>query len=343
MDTSTSKSTTAQPRPAGEERADSPQDANGATQPQDSRELPESPTDLSRRSWLGVLKRTFSEFRADNITDWAAALTYYGILAVFPAMIALVSILGLIGHSATQPLIDNLAKVAPGQAEQIVTNALHNIQRSQSTAGLLLILGIAGAVWSASSYIAAFMRASNAIYDVEEGRPVWMTIPIRVAVTCCCWALSPSAPGRGHHRRSGAGVSGTSSASVDRSELWDIAKWPVLLLVVSFMFSILYWASPNVRQAGWRWLSWGGVFAVVVWLIASGLFALYVSNFSAYNKTYGALAGIVIFLVWLWLSNVALLLGAELNAELLRGRHIEAGHPAEQEPFAEPRRAAKSD
>ena len=344
MERSTSQSTSADPRPRPEDRGDSPPEPNGATQPQAEHELPESPTDLSRPSWIAVLKRTFSEFRADNVTDWAAALTYYGILAIFPAMIALVSILGLIGDSATQPLINNLAKVAPGPAEQIVTNALHNIQSNQGTAGVLLILGIGGAVWSASSYIAAFMRASNAIYDMEEGRPVWMTIPIRVAVTLLLLALlaisALAVVITGGLARQIGNVIGVGSTAVT---VWDIAKWPVLLLVVSFMFSILYWASPNVKQAGFRWLSWGGVFAVAVWLIASGLFALYVSSFSSYNKTYGALAGIVIFLVWLWLSNVALLLGAELNAELMRARQIEAGHPPDEEPFVEPRRAAKPD
>jgi len=124
-------------------------------------------------------------------------------------------------------------------------------------------------------------------------------------------------------------------------QVWDIAKWPVLLLVVSFMFSILYWASPNVKQPGFRWISPGGVVAVATWVIASGLFAFYVANFGSYNKTYGTLAGVIIFLVWLWISNVAILLGAEFNAELERARLIEAGHPAEKEPFVEPRRAPK--
>jgi membrane protein len=123
--------------------------------------------------------------------------------------------------------------------------------------------------------------------------------------------------------------------------VWEIAKWPVLLLVVSLMFSLLYWASPNVKHPGFRWISPGGIFAVAVWVIASGAFALYVANFSSYNKTYGALAAIVVFLVWLWISNIAVLLGAEFNAELERGRRIEAGHPADEEPFVEPRDTRK--
>ncbi len=304
---------------------------------------PEKPTALRTSSWFGVFRRTLREFRADNITDWAAALTYYGVLAIFPALIALVSILGLIGHSATQPLIDNLDKLAPGSVHQILSSALKGLQHSRGAAGFLFIAGLAGAVWSASGYIAAFMRASNAIYDIEEGRPFFITIPVRIAVTIVLLVLlSISAiavvvtGGLAGQIGKILGIGGTAVT------IWDIAKWPVLLLIVSFMFSILYWASPNVRQPGFRWLSPGGIFAVAVWVIASGAFAFYVANFSSYNKTYGALAAVVIFLVWLWISNIAVLLGAEWNAEMERARQIEAGHPADREPFVEPRKAPKS-
>jgi membrane protein len=294
------------------------------------------------RSWFGVLKRTFTEFRADNLTDLAAALTYYGVLAIFPALIALVSILGLIGHSATQPLINNLDKLHPGSARSIFSGAIHGLQHSRGAAGVIFIAGIAGALWSASGYIAAFMRASNTVYDIEEGRPFWVTIPVRLAVTLVIvllLAISAVAVvitgGLAGQVGKLLGIGGTAVT------IWDIAKWPVLILLVSFIFSILYWASPNVKHPGFRWLSPGGVFAVVVWLIASGAFALYVANFGSYNKTYGALASVIIFLVWLWISNTALLLGAEFNAELERGRQIEAGHPPEREPFVEPRKAKK--
>jgi membrane protein len=301
---------------------------------------PETPTRLGRRSWFGVLKRTVTEYKADNLGDMAAALTYYGILAIFPAVIALISIVGLIGHSATQPLIDNLGKLAPGPGRQIFTSAIDGLAKSRGSAGILFIVGIAGALWSASGYVSAFMRASNAIYDIHEGRPFWMTIPVRLAVTIVMvllLAISAFAVvvtgGLAYQVGNVIGIGGTAV------QVWDIAKWPVLLIVVSFMFSILYWASPNVKQPGFRWISPGGVFAVAVWVIASGLFALYVSGFSSYNKTYGALAGVIIFLVWLWLSNVAILLGAELNAELERERQIVSGHPPTEEPFVEPRRA----
>jgi membrane protein len=290
----------------------------------------------------GVFIRTFREFKADNLTDWAAALTYYGVLAIFPAVIALISIVGLVGHSATQPLISNLGKFAPGTARQMFTSVIDGLARSRGAAGVLFIVGILGALWSASGYVGAFMRASNAIYDIDEGRPLWMTAPVRLAVTIVMMLLLAAGAlavvitgGLAGQVGKLLGVGGTAVT------IWDIAKWPVLLLVVGIMFSILYWASPNVRQPGFHWLSPGGMFAVVVWVIASGLFALYVANFGSYNKTYGALAAVVIFLVWLWITNVAILLGAELNAELERARVIEAGHPADVEPFVEPRRVPK--
>lgn len=305
---------------------------------------PEKPTGLRMGSWFGVLKRTISEFKADNLTDWAAALTYYGVLAIFPAVIALVSILGLIGPSATHPLLSNLGKLAPGSVHKILASAIGNLQHSRGAAGVLFFVGLGGAIWSASGYVGAFMRASNAIYDIDEGRPFFITIPVRLAVTVVLLillAISAIAVvvtgGLAGEIGKILGVGGTAVT------IWDIAKWPVLLVIVSFMFSLLYWASPNVKHAGFRWLSPGGIFAVAVWVIASAAFAFYVANFSSYNKTYGTLAGVIIFLVWLWISNIAVLLGAEWNAELERGRRIEGGHPADKEPFVEPRRAPKED
>jgi membrane protein len=306
---------------------------------------PESPTQLSARSWWGVLKRSAREFREDNLTDWAAALTYYGILAIFPALLVLVSVLGLIGNSATQPLIDNLGEVAPGPAQEILTNALENLQGSQGAAGVLFVVGLLGALWSASGYIGAFMRASNVIYDIEEGRPIWKTLPLRVGLTVLLLvlvAISATAVvltgGIAEELGSVVGVGDTAVT------VWNIAKWPVLLLVVSFMFALLYWAAPNVKQPGLRWISPGGILAVLGWVIASAAFAFYVSNFGSYNKTYGTLGGVIVFLVWLWLSNVMILLGAQFNAELERGRAIEAGlQPEDREPFAEPRDAPKED
>lgn len=301
---------------------------------------PKGPTKLGTGSWMGVLKRSARGFSEDNLTDRAAALTYYGIQAIFPALLALVSILGLVGQSATQPLIQNLGKVAPGPAQQIFTSAIHNLQQSKGAAGVLVIVGIAIALWSASGYVGAFMRASNAIYGVEEGRPFWFKRPVQFAVTLVLvLLLAASAIAvvlTGGLATQVGKVLGIGSSAVT---IWDIAKWPVLLLVVAFMFSILYWTAPNVRHAGFRWLTPGGLVAVILWIIASLAFAFYVANFSHYNKTYGSLGGIIAFLVWLWISNVAVLFGAELNAELERGRQLEAGRPAQDELLVTPRMA----
>jgi membrane protein len=304
---------------------------------------PTGPTDLRGRSWIGVLKRTVREFSEDNLTDWAAALTYYAVLAIFPALIVIVSVLGLIGESVTQPLIDNLGTVAPGPAKDIVTSAIKNIEGNQGAAGVFFVFGLVAAIWSASGYIAAFMRASNVMYDIEEGRPLWKTLPLRVGLTLLLMVLTAvSAIGvtlSGGLAQQAGNLIGVGDTAV---EIWNVAKWPALLLFVSFLFAVLYWAAPNVKQPGFRWITPGCVLAVVGWVIASAAFAFYVGNFGSYNKTYGALAGPVIFLVWLWISNVMILVGAEFNAELERGRAIEAGmRPTDKEPFAEPRDTTK--
>jgi membrane protein len=312
-----------------------------ATRTDEHTRFAEKPTKLPRSAWLGVLRRTFAEFSADELTDWAAALTYYGILAIFPALIALVSILGLIGTSATKPLLDNLGSFAPGPAHQILANALNGLTQSRSGAGILFVVGLAGALWSASGYIGAFIRASNRIWDVEEGRPIWRILPLRFFVTvsmlillaASAFAVVVTGPLADRVGK----LLGIGGAFVTA---WDIAKWPVLIVVVAFMFSLLYYATPNVRHLGFRWLTPGGVLAVVAWMVVSAAFGVYVANFSSYNKTYGSLGAIIVFLVWLWLSNVAILLGAELNAEIARGRQIEAGQPADREPFLPPRRKA---
>jgi membrane protein len=306
-------------------------------------DAPESPAKLPKRSWGGVLKRTVKEFKQDNLTDWAAALTYYGVLSIFPLLLVLVSVLGLVGQSATQPLIDNIGKVAPGAAKDIVTSAIQNLQQSRGAAGVLFVVGIAGALWSASGYIAAFIRASNAIWDVEEGRPFWKTIPLRLVITLITVILltvmALAVVLTGPLAEQVGNIVGLGSTAVT---VWDIAKWPVLILIVAFMFAFLYWASPNVRHPKFQWVTPGGLMAVLLWIVASAAFAFYVANFGSYNKTYGALGGVIIFLVWLWISNVVILLGAELNAEIERGRQIEAGRPAEKEPFLAPRDPARS-
>jgi membrane protein len=309
----------------------------------DERRAPDDVTDLPKQSWKGVFKRALREFNEDKVTDWAAALTYYGVLSIFPMLLALVSLLGLFGQSATQPLLDNIGSVAPGPAKQIVTNAITNLQKSQGAAGFAFVFGLAAALWSASGYVGAFMRASNDIWDVEEGRPIWKTLPLRLAVTALLLVLITASALAvvltGPLAKQVGNVVGLGSAAVTA---WDIAKWPVLILVVAFMIALLYYAAPNVKHPKFQWVSAGSLLAVLLWIVASALFAFYVANFSSYNKTYGALGGVIVFLTWLWITNNVILLGAEVNAELERGRQIQAGmRPEDKEPFLEPRDTSK--
>ncbi|MEA2300075.1 MAG: rane protein [Solirubrobacteraceae bacterium] len=327
----------AAPTGAGQDRSSSNGRGSGRRSSPKPGRAPKGPTDIRRGAWGGVLKRTIAEFKKDNLTIWAAALTYYGILAIFPALLALISILGLIGTSATQPLIDNLSSVATGPAKQIITSAIQNLQGGKSAAGVLFVVALAGALYSASGYVGAFMQASNAIYEVGEGRPIWKALPTRIGITLVLLLMLALAA---------VGVTFTGGLAVDAGKLigvgsaavavWDLAKWPVILIIVMTMLSILYWASPNVRHR-FRWASPGAVLGVVLWLAASAGFALYVANFAHYNKTYGALGGVIVFLVWLWISNIAVLLGAEFNAEIERAGQIQAGRPGNAEPFLEPR------
>jgi membrane protein len=305
---------------------------------------PDSPTQLSGTSKKETLKRTFKEFSAADGTDKAAALTYYGIQALFPALIALVSVLGIIGPSATQPLIDNLKSAPiPGPAQDILTGTLTNLGKNQGAAGLTFVIGLLLALNSASSYISAFSRASNAIYEVEEGRPFWKLKPAQVGTTLVLIVLlvvvivGIAVTGPIAEQVGNLIGAGSSFATV-----FDLAKIPVLLLVVAFMIAFLYWAAPNVKQPGFKFFSPGGVFALLVWIIASALFALYVATAANYNKTYGPLGGLIVFLIWLWITNIAIVLGAQFNAELQRSQQIEGGHEAPlDQPFLEPRDVSK--
>lgn len=321
--------------------AGEPATAGEATVADANRKMPGTPTQLGRRSWLAAAKRSGTEFGNDGLQDRAATLTYYGLLAIFPALLALVSLLGLIGRSATQPLITSLAQALPSSVRQIFVTAVRHLQHSHASAGVLAVAGIVTALWSGSSYIAAFMRASNAIYKVPEGRPFWKTALIRLGVTLATMALLIASGVivvvTGGLARHAGQLLGISSVAVT---VWDIAKWPVLLIFVSLMLALLYWASPNARQ-GFRWLTPGAVLAVVGWLAASGLFALYVANFGHYNKVYGSIAAVIIFLIWLWITNSAVLFGAKFNAELQRGHAMAAGGPPDTGPFPELRDTTK--
>jgi membrane protein len=294
-----------------------------------------APVRLGADGWKAAARRSVKRFQDDNLQDWAAALTYYGILSIFPGLLVLVTLLGLLGKSATQPVITGLTSAAPSSVRHILLNAMTNLQHSHATAGLLAAVGIVVGLKSASGYVAGFMRASNAIYGVPEGRPFWKAMPVRFAVTLVMLVLLVASAlivvvTGGLAAKVGHGL-GIGSAAVTA---WEIAKWPVLLVMVSIMFAILYWASPNAKR-GFRLISPGSVLAVVLWLIASGLFALYVANFGSYNKVYGSLAAVIIFLVWMWISNIAVLIGAQFNAELERERAIAGGLPPDAERFTE--------
>jgi membrane protein len=296
-------------------------------------------------SLFATLRRTVTEFSEDNLSDWAAALTYYGLLAMFPALIAMVALIGLVGDptSTTNTITQIVTKIGPSSAAQTFAGPIKSITSHKSAAGIVGIIGLAVALWSASSYVGAFMRASNVIYETPEGRAIWKLRPLQVLVTLVMLVLlvlvALALVLTGPIVTAVAGPLGIGGTAV---KVWDIAKWPVLLLVVITMLAVLFYAAPNVKLAGFRWVTPGALFAVVVWLIASAAFAFYVANFSSYDKTYGTLGGLVVFLVWMWLTNTALLLGMELNAERERRRELEAGIPgAEREIQLDARSAPK--
>jgi membrane protein len=309
-----------------------------------ARPVPQELSDIPKSGWLAVLKRAVREFKHDDITDRAAALTYFGVLALFPAMLVLVSALGLLGKSATKQVLNNVAQIAPGSVHTFLNGVITQVQGKAGIAGIAGIIGLLVAFWSASGYVAAFMRAMNAIYDIDEGRPIWKTVPVRILTTLALVVMLLIAAAivilTGPVANQVGSAFGIGHAAV---LIWDIVKWPVLIVIVSLMLSLLYKATPNVRQPRFRWISAGGIVAVIIWLIASGLFAVYVSFSGSYNKTYGSLATVIIFLVWLWITNIAILLGAEFNAEAQRERAIRIGVPDDLEPYEELRDTRKLD
>jgi membrane protein len=307
-------------------------------------DTPDTPVDIPKAGRFAILKRSVREFKHDDITDRAAALTYFGVLALFPAMLVVVSVLGLLGKSTANTVLNNLGSVAPGSVHSFLKSVITQVQGKAGTAGIAAIIGLAVALWSASGYIAAFMRASNAIYEVDEGRPIWKTAPVRLLTTLVIVVLLLVAAAivvlTGPVAENVGKAIGIGSTAV---VVWDVVKWPVLIVLVSIMVTILYKATPNVKQPSCKWVSAGGVLAVILWVLASAVFAVYVTFSSSYNKTYGSLATVIIFLVWLWITNIAILLGAEFNAELQRERALRAGLPEDVEPFVDVRDTRKLD
>jgi membrane protein len=297
----------------------------------------------SETSTVATLRRTLKEFSEDHSTDWAAALTYYGLLAMFPALIALVSIVGLVFDrtQVTHALTTLAAQVGPSSAVDTFRGPIESVTSSKGKSGIFAIVGIVLALNSASGYVGAFMRASNQMYEVDEGRRFLTLRPLQILVTLVMVLLLAAAAGA-------VVVTGPVADAVGRAigvgstfvTVWDIAKWPVLVAVVGVMISVLYYAAPNAKVPGFRWVTAGSALAVGVWLAASALFAVYVANFGSYDKTYGTLGGVVAFLVWLWITNIAILLGNELNAERERTRQLAAGDTRARRELQVPERDA---
>ncbi|MEV7725353.1 YihY/virulence factor BrkB family protein [Streptomyces sp. NPDC087917] len=302
------------------------------------RDEPDGPAEMPQKSWWAVLKRTAKEFQTDELSDRAAALTYYAVLALFPALLVLVSLLGVAGRSASDSVLDDLTRLTPESARGIVTDAVRQLQDSGGLGSVLAVVGVLAAVWSASGYVAAFIRAANAVYDLPEGRPLWKVLPLRLALTVGLMVMASAGAlivvFTGSLARRAGEALGLGDTAV---AVWSVAKWPVLVLLVTVMIALLHWASPNAKGRGWRWVTPGSFLALVLWMIASAGFALYVANFASYNKTYGTLAGVIVFLIWLWITNLAVLLGLEFDAELTRERAIVGGMPAEDRLYVEPR------
>jgi membrane protein len=294
---------------------------------------------------FATLKRTATEFMEDNLTDWAAALTYYGLLALFPALIAMVSLIGLVGDpkSTTESLTEIVTEIGPASAAETFSGPIESIASNQRAAGFAFIAGLAVALWSASGYVGAFMRASNVIYETPEGRPFWKLRPLQLAVTLAMVVLMAvlalALVMTGPVVEAVAGPIGLGDTAVS---VWNIAKWPAMVAIFLLMVALLYYASPNVKLRGFKWVTLGSLVAIVVWALASAAFAFYVANFGSYDKTYGTLGGLVALLVWFWISNLAILFGHQLNAERERNLEIEEGRPrAEREIQLEPRSEPK--
>lgn len=309
-----------------------------APSPDDARK-PDSPTEITAPSWKFILRKTVREFSADQAFDLAAALTYYAVLAVAPALIALISLLSLVGQSeqVVEGMLEIAEELGPADAVETVQPIIDQFA-SNSAAGLGLLLGLLGALWSASGYVGAFSRAMNRIYDIDEGRPIWKLRPLMVLVTVVMLGLLALVV-------LGLVVTGPVAAAIGNAiglgdaavTAWNILKWPVVLALVVVVVATLYYATPNVRQPKFRWISLGAAVAIIVWVLASAAFGFYVSRFSTYDATYGSLAGVIVFLLWLWITNLALLFGAELDAELERGRQLQAGMAAEERIQLPPR------
>jgi membrane protein len=334
---------------ADHQRRESTRSADDAPSPgyvaPDHPSKPGTPSDLTKPTWFGVLKRSAKEFSDDNCTDWAAALTYYGVLSMFPAAIVLVALVGLVsdGQQTVDAILGLMRDIGAGAAVEPLQGPIQEVVTQRQVAGPALVFGLLGALWTASGYIGAFTRVSNAIYEVEEGRPFYKLRPLQVLVTLVALVMvAIVAAGLVVSGPVAEWIGGKIGLGASLVTVWDFGKWPVLLLIITVLISLLYWVAPNVQQPRFRWFTVGGALALLTWILASAAFGVYLANFSSYNKTYGSLGAIISFLVWLYISNCAILLGAEINAELERGRELQADLPAEETLLLPPRQEPKT-
>lgn len=265
----------------------------------------------------------FSRFGEHRLTDWAAALTYYSVLAIFPGLLALVSILALVGHGTTDAIVETLTELPDGPARDIVLGAINHVQGATSAATTALVVGLLVAIYSASSYVGAFIRAAGVILGVEETRRFYVTIPLRLGLmlllmvfaVLTAFAIVMTGPIAEQFTK----VTGLTADAIGG---WGVVKWPIVLLLFITALGLLYSLGPDFERKRFRFATAGSILAFTLWLLASVLFSVYVGNFGHYNKVYGSLAGIAIFLIWLYLSNVAVLLGLEFDNELKRYRKV---------------------
>ena len=315
-----------------------------APDPDDARK-PDQISDIKKPSWKYVARKTLREFSTDQCTDLAAALTYYGVLAIFPALLAFVSLLGLFGdaQSTTNSLLELARGFVPADTLASLKEPIENLTRSDA-AGLTFIVGVAGALWSASGFVGAFSRAMNRIYSIQEGRPFWKLRPVTLAVTVVAivamLVVAALVLLGGPIAETVAGSIGVGATGL---AVWNVVRWPIIAGIAVLVIALLYYATPNVKQPRFRWMSLGALVALISWVLASAGFAFYAANFASYNETYGSIGGVIVFLLWLWISNNALLFGAELDAELERGRELQAGIAAEENIQLPPRDTKKSD
>jgi len=309
--------------------------------------MPPAAEDGSVASIGRLLKRTGREFLEDHMTDWAAALTYYGLLSLFPALIALASIVGLFAdpEATSRTLAEIVGNLGPETATDTFAGPVRSITAHRTASGLTLAFGFGLSVWAASSYVGAFIRASNVIWETPEGRPFWKLRPLQLGITLASiLILALLVLGLVLTGPVVDAVAGPLGIGSTVQAAWNVVKWPVMVLLVLLVLGMLYHLAPNVRPRGREWISPGAVTALLIWMLASAAFTLYVGNFGSYDKTYGTLGGVVSLLVWMWITNLAVLFGAELNSEIERHRELAEGHEkAARQLQLEPREKPKKE